>query len=176
VQAVINEHPHTIDGEEDGWTALREVVNIEKNVSNAAAEEERRLPVLKALLDAGANQKIHSKKGQYPIHAAAEDGRLKLVQVLCEHPKAPSDIIFITTPSGIATGTGTGGNTPLHYAGATGKTNVWDYLVGKGANPSWPKNENGNTPQAKLDHFARTARTGPTGPPMQKKSVNSDRW
>jgi len=157
---LIREQRHTINNVIDGWTALRELIcngmkdNDEMWRNDA---EKKRLPVLQALLDAGADQTIVSNGGHMPIHDAAQFGRFLFAEALVKHHAAPHNLINAATPLANLKQTGTGNNTPMHFAAVADNKAIFDFLITLGGTPNEPRSQQGYTPMEKLQSELRRA-------------------
>jgi ankyrin repeat protein len=80
VQAILDEHPECVDMEdEDGWTLLHYVANNDK-----------RLRVLKILIDYKAAVGKQDNNGDTPLHNAAYYGSVTAAQFLLNHGADPN--------------------------------------------------------------------------------------
>lgn len=94
------------------------------------------LDVFRFLVEHGAKLDAKGYAGNYPIHIAADKGRIFIVKYLVERPGAGAEQLRLR--NGI-------GDTPLHCAASGGSVAVVDYLLDHGADIE-TRDDQGKTP------------------------------
>jgi len=109
----------------------------------ACTQELNSLEIVKYLVEQGAQ--VNNREimfGEYPLHPASYYGNLELVEYLISQ-KAEIKIPNIHQ------------ETPLHLAANAGKKDIYDFLLFKGANPTY-KDEYGQTAPEILQEVLET--------------------
>ncbi|XP_046740065.1 ankyrin-2-like [Diprion similis] len=118
-------------------------------------------PMIRTLLEAGADPAQKNDRGETPLHEALECGALNTAFLLIPH-----------TPTGI---TSRYGETPLHIAARKNQSEVVDSLLKLGEDPSL-QDAGGNTPLhlASARGFHQTVSLLVTSPLAQLEKTNDD--